>query len=363
MGAQLIGWGPFAPRHCGTIGVGIYDYTSSDSGAPPTPVVTRAFYLTMDSIYKTEGVGCLTGKALITGASGFIGSSLSQRLSDRGLEVHAISRIEHPKDSIGVRWWEGDLSNSTRIKRLLDSIKPDVIFHLAGYPVGSRDLNHVLPSLQNNLVSTVNLLTAATQVGCRKILLAGSLEEPSEEELSAVPSSPYAVAKWAGRAYANMFHALYKLPVIYLRIFMVYGPGRQDVKKLVPYVILSLLHKETPKLTSGTRLVDWIYIGDVVDGIIAAAETQGLDGKTIDIGSGNAVTVRDIVDRLVKLVNTELIPDFGGLADRIMEQVRVADVARTQRLTGWTSKTSLDDGLRHTVEWYLKRPTSADQTV
>jgi UDP-glucose 4-epimerase len=317
----------------------------------------------MDSNDRTGGVGCLTGKVLITGASGFIGSNLSQRLSACGLEVHAISRIEHPKDSIGVRWWKGDLSDSTRIKSLLDSIKPEVIFHLAGYPVGSRDLNHVLPSLQNNLVSTVNLLTAATQVGCRKILLAGSLEEPSEDELAAVPSSPYAVAKWAGRAYANMFHALYKLPVTYLRIFMVYGPGRQDVKKLVPYVILSLLRKEAPKLTSGTRLVDWIYIGDVVDGIIAAAETQGLDGKTIDIGSGNAIAVRDLVDRSVKIVNTEIIPVFGILADRVMEQVRVADVARTQRLTGWTPKTSLDDGLRHTVDWFLKRLTSADQAV
>jgi nucleoside-diphosphate-sugar epimerase len=212
-----------------------------------------------------------------------------------------------------------------------------------------------MTTFRNNLVSTVNLLLVVNEIGCKRIILAGSLEEPEQGDLSAVPCSPYAVAKWAGSAYARMFHALYQLPVVILRIFMVYGPAQQDLQKLIPYTILSLLRGEAPKLTSGRRPVDWIYVEDVVEGFLAAAQAAHIEGNTIDIGSGKLISIRAIVEHLVRLINPQIQPLFGALSERSFEQIRVADPARSYALIGWKATTSLEEGLKRTVDWYRKQ--------
>jgi UDP-glucose 4-epimerase len=294
-------------------------------------------------------------KVLVTGASGFIGSHLCRRLCGSGLEVHAISRTERSSGESGPRWWEGDLIEIEAVRDLLTAIKPDLIFHLASHVSGARDLDFVQPTFRNNLVSTVNLLTVASEIGCRRIVLSGSLEEPEEGDPKAVPCSPYAVAKWAGSAYARMFHALYQLPVVILRLFMVYGPAQQDVRKLIPYVTLSLLRGETPKLSSGQRLVDWVYVEDAVTGFLAAAQAAKVEGTTIDVGSGELASVRTVVEHLVRLINPQIVPIFGALPERPFEQIRVADTKRSQTMMGWVPTTSLEEGLRQTVDWYERR--------
>ena len=120
-------------------------------------------------------------------------------------------------------------------------IRPDVIFHLASHVKGAPNLEHVLPTFRSNLQSTVNLLTLATEKGCQRMVITGSLAEPEPGTKQTFPSAPYAAAKWASSGYARMFHALYKLPVVIARVFMVYGPAQQDLTKLIPYVTLSLL--------------------------------------------------------------------------------------------------------------------------
>ena len=302
-------------------------------------------------------------RVLVTGATGFIGSHLCRRLCEAGAEVHAISRGPISQIQSDLRWWCGDLADADKVKYLLSEIKPDVIFHLAGYPIGAREVHHVIPSLRSNLISTVNLLTASSERGCRKILLAGSLEEPAEGDHLVTPSSPYAVAKWASSAYARMFFTLYKLPVVLLRIFMVYGPEQQDVKKIIPYVILSLLRGESPKLTSGLRLVDWVYVDDVVDGLLAAAAASEVEGKTVDLGSGQLVSIRRVVESLVNMVNPNINPSFGAVADRPLEQVRAADAARSASLIGWRASTTLEQGLRHTTNWYRGQIPSKSNAI
>jgi hypothetical protein len=113
-------------------------------------------------------------------------------------------------------------------------------------------------------VAAANVLVAATEGGVRRLLLAGSLEEPDPHESWPVPASPYAAAKLGAGAVARMCHALYGTPVVWLRLFMVYGPAQPDVRKLIPHVTLSLLRGEAPRLSNGKRLVDWIYVDDVV---------------------------------------------------------------------------------------------------
>ncbi len=135
---------------------------------------------------------------------------------------------------------------------------------------------------------------------------------------------------------------------------MVYGAGQDDVAKLIPYVILALLRGETPRLSSGARPIDWIYVDDVVEGLLHIALTPGLAGDMVDLGTGRAETVRSVVEQLVDIAGTDLRPDFGALADRPMEIVAVADTARTKARIGWEPLVGLEDGLRRTFEHYRR---------
>lgn len=307
-------------------------------------------------------------RVLVTGASGFIGTALCARLIASGVEVHGVSRSPRAgantrnrslaaetrldAQTSKIHWWKADLVELEAARSLTRSIQPDATFHLASLVTGSRDLQMVLPILQNNFMTAFNLLLSTAESRAGRVVLAGSFEEP--DELDSVPCSPYAAAKWSASGYARMFRALYKVSVVNAKIFMVYGPGQQDYTKLIPYVITSLLRGEAPKLSSGIRLVDWVYVDDVVDGLIACAQTSGIDGHTVELGSGEMHSVREIVEKLVDLAPSKVEPLFGALPDRPLERIQQADIAVSHELIGWRPSTPLESGLTRTVEWYKK---------
>ena len=293
-------------------------------------------------------------RVLITGAAGFIGSHLLARLCEAGAEVHAVSRAARAPAEGGLRWWRADLAELERVQSLMREVRPEIIYHLASHVSGSRNLKLVDSTFRSNLMSAVNLLTAAAEIGGCRVVLTGSLEEPDASEPAAAPSSPYAAAKWAVSGYGRMFATLYGLPVVLLRVFMVYGPAQRDLTKLVPYVTLCLLRGETPKLSSGLREVDWVFVDDVVDAFLAAGMAAAVDGNTVDVGSGSLVTIRSVVEQLVQLIDPRISPQFGALPDRPFEQVRRADVSAAASAIGWSPRTSLGQGLKHTVEWYRR---------
>ena len=288
-------------------------------------------------------------RVLVTGGRGFLGSHLCRALAAVGAEVHAVCRTPPSSDENSPRWHAGDLSNMAAVEEALRASRPEVVFHLAGYAVGSRALELVLPSLWGELVPTVNVLTAVTQQGTGRLVLAASLEEP--DAAPAVPSSPYAAAKWAGTGFARMFHSLYGTPVVVTRPFMTYGPG-QRVDKLVPYVIQSLLRGGAPRLSSGRRIVDWIYVDDVVRGLLLAGGRAGVEGAELDLGSGRLVSVREVVDYLVRATGSTVGAQFGALPERPFEVERRADADATRTCLGWQAEISLEDGLQRTVDWY-----------
>ena len=297
-------------------------------------------------------------RALVTGASGFIGAHLCRALVAGGVETHAVSRVR--RDEPGVRWSRLDLTDAPAVDELVGRVRPDVVYHLAGYVTGSRDLEAVLPSVRD-VVAAVHVLVAAARAGSR-VVLAGSMEQPDVGAGERVPSSPYAAAKEAASSFGRMLAALHELPVVNLRVFMVYGPGQRDHTKLVPYVITSFLRGERPKLSSGARPVDWVYVDDVVEAFLAAGRAEGLAGETIDVGSGELVTIRSIVELIAETIGTELEPEFGALPDRALETVRVADVGQARARLGWEPRTALADGLVATVDAYradLARVTHA----
>jgi UDP-glucose 4-epimerase len=135
-------------------------------------------------------------------------------------------------------------------------------------------------------------------------------------------------------------------------VFMVYGPGQMDLTKLIPYVTLSVLQGKTPKISSGERLVDWIYVSDVVNGFLALAQASNVDGATLDLGSGSLVSIREIVQQLTMSIGVGVNAEFGALRDRPLEPTRLARTAETFARIGWKPQVSLQEGLERTVDWY-----------
>ncbi|MGC3976637.1 MAG: NAD(P)-dependent oxidoreductase [Nitrospira sp.] len=290
-------------------------------------------------------------RVLVTGGTGFLASHLCLRLLEAGADVHATSRHAQVSGAKSPHWWKTDLSSAEEVRSILAAIQPSVVYHLAG-SVGARpDLSFVLPTFESLLATTIHILVGATEFGCKRIVLSGSLTEPGPSSLHAAPSSPYAAAKWAAGAYGRMFHALYRAPVVIAVPFMTFGP-RQNPAKLVPSVILNLLRGEVPKLSSGLWEADWIYVGDVIQGFLDAGIVPDIEGATLELGSGTKLTTREMIEKIAILMETSIKPIFGAIPDRPSEPIRIADTLETRRVLGWAPTTSLAEGLQQTIQWY-----------
>lgn len=291
-------------------------------------------------------------RVLVTGATGFIGSGLCRRLLLEGASVYAACRQSSGEVASGVTRISATLEKSKSTHDLVREVLPDYVFHLAGVTSTARDALLLLPTFQTNLVTTVNLLAALVGGICRRVVLAGSFEERRSE--ADVVSSPYAASKWAASCYGRMCWDLFRVPFVDARIFMVYGPGQRDFKKLIPYTILSLMQGRAPRISSGARQVDWIYVDDVVNGLLALALAPGVEGQSIELGTGRVTAVKVVVDQLTRLINPDLPAVLGGVRDRVHEHVRCADLVRSTQLTGWRPSVALEDGLRRTIDYYLQ---------
>lgn len=310
-----------------------------------------------DTASFTERLAWTGQRVLVTGGTGFLASHLCHRLVEAGAEVHATSRQVQPVGCGTIRWWNTSLSSLEDVQSIFRSVQPTVVYHLAGAVGAKPDMNLVLPTFGSLLASTVYVLIAAVELGCRRIILSGSLTEPCLNLPSPIPSSPYAAAKWASSAYGRMFHALYQAPVVIAVPFMTFGP-KQERGKLIPSVILSLLKGEAPRLSSGLWEADWIYVGDVIQGFLDAAVVPGIEGATIELGSGSKSTVKEMVERITTLMECPRKPIFGAVPDRPREPIRVANTTATRSLLGWAPNTSISDGLRQTIDWYAAQHTA-----
>lgn len=292
---------------------------------------------------------------LVTGAKGFIGKKLCHRLKDIDANIYATSTKQQKESSEINKWFVGDLGNLEFTRSVVKESKPDIIFHLAGYTSGSRELKNVQPAFHNNLATTVNILTASADIEIERLVLAGSMEEPEINDEEPTPVSPYAASKWAGSSYARMFYKLYDTPITIPRIFMVYGPAPQDYENLIPYVIHCLLHQKKPKLTSGERLVDWIFIDDVVEGLLQIAKADGVEGKTIDLGSGKQLSIKEVCTSIKRIMGSNVEIEFGALPDRAFEKITVADLTMAREYLEWYPQVNINEGLEKTIDWFQKK--------
>lgn len=298
-------------------------------------------------------------RILVTGGRGFIGRHLIRRLTAMGADVHATTRAGRALEP-GPRWWMVDLADLDATRHVVHDVRPHVVIHLASRAAGTRALDVVAPMLADNLLSAVNVMTAAAGVpGCRAVL-AGSIEEIAATGNDGA-QSPYAASKVAATAYAALFRDLWNLPVSVLRLAMVYGPDEPNRGRLVPYVIDSFLRGDVPELSSGHRRVDWVYVEDVVDALLAAATEPDAPGDVLDIGSGSVHSIREMVGLIAEVVKTDVTPGFGRLPDRAKERDLVADIRPATRQLQWHPRVDLLTGIARTVEWHLEqagRPTA-----
>ena len=305
-------------------------------------------------------------RVLVTGASGFIGRYLVRRLKELNAQIYATrspvsrsARRQTPdhesttssRDACRIpQALTFDIRDPEAVQNAIHQSRPDIVFHLAA--VGTRNPRvEPMSALMVNAGGAINLLEALRETGPDRVVLAGTSYEygASGATKRLDPFNTYSASKVAAWAFGRVYWRAYDLPVVIVRPFQVYGPGQPD-QTLIPSAIRSALAGADFPMTPGEQRRDFIFAKDVADGMIAAAETRGIEGKSLDLGTGIGTTVRRVVERIWSLTDARGSIQLGALPYRSSKAMHlIANAGRTARLTGWHASTSLDDGLRRTI--------------
>jgi len=300
-------------------------------------------------------------RALVTGATGFIGSHLVRLLLDRKVVVAILMRPNSDtwriKDVLSaVEVIHGDLSAIEQSGDMIRSFTPEMVFHLGWYGVGNRYRDDPA-QVSQNLYGSLNLVEIAAKAGCQRWLGLGSQAEYGRydnvitEDLPPQPTTLYGIAKLSVCLLSRKLCEAYGIGFTWLRLFSPYGPT-DTPQWMIPYTILTLLKKQKPALTSGEQRWDYLYVEDVATAIWQAASHPTAQG-IFNLGSGEAHTVHSIVECIRDLIDPDLPLGFGEVPyrpDQIMHLQ--ADISHLRQATGWSPQVSLDEGLRRTVAWF-----------
>jgi len=300
-------------------------------------------------------------RCFVTGGTGLIGSHLVQLLLEDDNEVSVLMRSKsNPwriKDVLhSLHIITGDLAAIEEAGPAIREFSPEVVFHLGWQGVSGRYRNDP-GQVTQNLYGSLKLLELAHEAGCRRWIGLGSQAEygPCDgiltEDLPTRPVTLYGSAKLCVGLLSQKLCEAYGMGFTWLRLLAAYGPT-DDQEHLIPYVILTLLRGQKPSLTPGEQRWDYLYVEDAARAIWQTATNPAIQG-IFDLGSGEAYTVKSIVERIRDLINPSLPLGFGEVPyrpDQIMHLQ--ADISRLQQATGWSPQVSLDEGLRRTVEWF-----------
>ena len=308
----------------------------------------------------------------VTGATGFIASHLVPQLVTAGCQpilfarswdenVHFAALREH------VRWVGMDLSNRDSFQKILQKEKPATLFHLAGVRGRSDAPDEAVGCDEINFHATVSLLEAAMLAGVRRIVIIGSSEEygnqsgPLNEGLSLRPATPYGVSKAKTTSRALEMHTRDGCPVVVLRPFSVYGP-MQPSDMFVSEAVDCAVRTLPFKMSHGDQKRDLIFVEDVARGLIDAARVPEIEGRVINLGTGQARRLRDVAERIWKITETQA-PLLIGARYAAPEKLydTWADITLAQRLLGWEPMIDLDTGLQQTIGWARKQLESKVQ--
>ncbi len=300
-------------------------------------------------------------RVVVTGATGFVGANLTLRLLADGHEVHILTRaqakfwrLQAILDQLGVHLV--DLQDLSSVKGVIAAIRPNWVMHLAAYGAYSyqTDLHQMI---HTNITATANLLQACEATGFDVFINTGSSSEygfkahaPTEAELPE-PNSYYAVTKTAATNLCNYTSYRLSVPITTLRLYSVYGPFEEPTR-LMPTVLRNGAAGKYPPLVSPDTARDFVYIDDVVDAYLAAANLDLPLGAVYNIGSGSQTRLRDVVETVQKICDIVQEPVWDTMEQRIWDTNSwVADIGRARHELGWIPKYGLHAGLTRMYQW------------
>lgn len=308
-----------------------------------------------------------SARVLVTGAAGFIGSHLVEALLAQGAQVTCLIRYNS-----GSRLGNLDLLPPDRLQQLtiaagniedsdfvLRSVQgQDIVLHLAA--LIAIPYSYVAPRsyVRTNIEGTLNVLEAARRFGVRRVVHTSTSEvfgtarhEPIDEDHPLQGQSPYSASKIAADKLCESYHRSFNTPVVTLRPFNTYGP-RQSARAFIPTIISQALVQTDIRLGALTPMRDMTYVSDTVDGFIRAATAPGIEGETINLGTGTADSIGGFAQRILALMRHQgrIVADAARERPANSEVMKlISNNAKASRLLGWAPRISLDDGLLKTI--------------
>lgn len=310
-------------------------------------------------------------RILVTGGAGFIGSHLVERLLDLNCHVVVLDNLSSgklqniPCDSRRLSFVEGDIRDFAMVKRVTK--KADTVFHLAEFIPNTKQSGpgHVIKfSMEKPLVDldicvkgTLNVLEAAKQAHTKVVFTSTAAvygKTPArrfKETSPANPISPYGVSKLSAEMYCKMFNETHELPVLVVRLFNVFGPRQ---RKYIMYDILLKLEKNPyalEMLGSGNQERDFVYVSDVVDGLIFLSAREEAYGETFNLGTGVPTSIKEVVTLITNFLGPKPKVSYTGDSWKGDIKTLVADITKLRKI-GFIPKCSLVQGIEKFVSWY-----------
>ncbi len=303
---------------------------------------------------------------LVTGGAGFIGSHIASRLIRNGDRVKVLDNVstgslQNLKDFLNdIEFIEGDIRDVDTLKRAVKGV--DCIFHQAALPSVQRSVQFPIESAAVNGMGTLHVLEAARHAGVRRVVYASSSSVygntptlPKREDQPPNPLSPYAVSKLTGEQYCRIYYNLHGLETVSLRYFNVFGP-RQDpgsaYAAVIPRFIHALSNEESPIVYGdGKQTRDFTFVSNVVDANLLASTSERALGGVFNVAYSERTSLNNLLHHLERITGTSASPIHepprpGDVKDSL------ADICQAQEKLGYRPSTTLEEGLRETVEWF-----------
>jgi UDP-glucose 4-epimerase len=298
---------------------------------------------------------------LITGAAGFLGSSLANHLAREGHQVRGLDDLStgDPQALVAdVHFTRGDVRDRPKLWTLLQEV--DVVYHLAARVSVPESVLYPLDYTHVNVDGTVALMEAIRDVGVRRVILASSgavygdqAEQPLQETHTPNPRSPYAVSKLSAEYYVRTIGGLWGIETVSLRIFNAYGPGQHlpaSHPPVVPHYLKQALRGGTLVVHgSGTQTRDFVFVDDVVSALVAAATAPNLNGLVINIGSGKETSIRDLIKAVLEVTASQADVIYNAQTSGGVSRM-CADITLAKQKLNYRPSISLMDGLRLTLQ-------------
>jgi UDP-glucose 4-epimerase len=305
-------------------------------------------------------------KTMVTGGAGFIGSHLVDTLLERGDRVAVLDDFSTGKQenlatalSNGLQIFRADVREAPEVTEAIRAFGPEVIFHLAAQINVRQSVADPPADARTNVAGTINVLEAAREAGAAVINVStggaiyGDTDVvPTPETVEALPAAPYGQSKYCAERYVGLYGRLFGLRAATVRLGNVYGPRQDPLGEAgVVAIFCGCLNdgKRPPVYGDGRQTRDYVYVGDVVSGLLALLDCQAARGE-YNIGTGRESSVLDLIDALSPHAERSFEPAFADARAGEIER-SCLDVTRARQELGWSSRVDLAEGLGHTVRW------------